>query len=114
MAVTRRHDLKAKLFRGLSDLSRLAILESLRTRSLTVSQVVKATGLTQPSASMHLDCLWCCGLVDRESVGRFTVYKLKSAKVLAILEAAERILGEVRDRIDECERYETRKTQINS
>jgi len=107
-----RLDLEAKLFRGLSDLSRLSILESLRSRPRTVSQVVAATGLSQPSASMHLDCLWCCGLVDREMLGRFTVYRLKSRKVVAILEAAERILRDVRDRIAECRRYEDRKTRV--
>ncbi len=110
----RRLDLEAKLFRGLSDLSRLAILEALRVRPRTVSQVVRATGLSQPSASMHLDCLGCCGLVDREAVGRFTVYRLKSRKVLAILEAAERILSDVRGRIAECKRYEERKTSLHA
>jgi len=107
-----RLDLEAKLFRGLADLSRLSILEALRRRPRTVSQVVRATGLRQPSASMHLDCLWCCGLVDRETVGRFTVYRLKSRKVLRILEAAEQLLNEVRTRIAECRRYDERKARL--
>ena len=107
-----RLDLEAKLFRGLADLSRLSILEALRGRPRTVSQVVRATGLSQPSASMHLDCLWCCGLVDRETVGRFTVYRLKSRKVLRILEAAEALLVEVRGRIAECRRYDERKARL--
>ena len=107
-----RLDLEATLFRGLSDLSRLAILESLRTRPRTVSQVAAATALSQPSASMHLDCLWCCGLVDRETVGRFTVYRLKSRKVLRILEAAEQVMDDVRLRIAECKRYDARKTSL--
>lgn len=110
----RRLDLEAKLFRGLSDLSRLGILEALRVRPRTVSQVVRATGLSQPSASMHLDCLWCCGLVDRETVGRFTVYRLKSPKVLRILEAAEQVMRDVRDRIAECRRYDERKASLKA
>ncbi len=107
-----RLDLEAKLFRGLADLSRLAILEALRLRPRTVSQVVAQTGLSQPSASMHLDCLWCCGLVDREAVGRYTVYRLKSKKVLRVLESARDLLGEVRGRIDECRRYDERKAAL--
>ncbi|HTF57152.1 MAG TPA: metalloregulator ArsR/SmtB family transcription factor [Planctomycetota bacterium] len=107
-----RLDFGAKLFRGLADLSRLAILEALRLRPRTVSQVVARTGLSQPSASMHLDCLWCCGLVDRDTVGRYTVYRLKSKKVLRVLEAAEDLLGEVRDRIAECRRYDERKAGL--
>jgi ArsR family transcriptional regulator, cadmium/lead-responsive transcriptional repressor len=42
--------LKAKLFRGFSDPSRLSILEALRSGSLTVGEIVEITGLTQ---SMH-------------------------------------------------------------
>jgi DNA-binding transcriptional ArsR family regulator len=103
---------KAKLHRGLSDPSRLSILEALRDGPRTVSQIVHRVGLSQPSTSMHLDCLWCCGLVDRETVGRYTVYRLKSRKVLRILEAAEELLEDVCDRIEECRRYEARKARL--
>lgn len=50
-------EIKAKLFRGLSDASRLAILESLREGPLSVTEIVKASGLTQSNASNHLGCL---------------------------------------------------------
>jgi len=103
---------KAKLYRGLSDPSRLSILEALRNGPRTVSQIAQRVGLSQPSASMHLDCLWCCGLVDRETVGRYAVYRLKSRRVLRILEAAEELLEDVCDRIDECRSYEKRKARL--
>ena len=103
---------KAKLYRGLSDPSRLSILETLREGPRTVSQIVQRVGLSQPSASMHLDCLWCCGLVDRETVGRYTVYRLKSRKLLRILEAGEELLEDVSERIEECRRYEERKARL--
>lgn len=101
--------LKTKLFRGLADGSRLAILETLRRGPRTVSQVVHATGLSQSNASMHLQCLWCCGLVDRETRGRFAVYRVVSRKVERILAAAEALLGDVAPRIEACDRYEVRK-----
>ena len=100
--------LKAKLFRGLADGSRLAILEALRDGPKNVSQVVALTGLSQPSASMHLDCLWCCGLVDREARGRFTYYWIASRKFVRILESAEAVLEGVADRIAHCGRYRGR------
>lgn len=102
-------EVKAKLFRGLSDPSRLSILEALRRGPRSVSQVVAATGLKQPNASMHLECLWCCGLVDREERGRFTYYRIRSVRIRRVLESAERALGEVHERIEECRRYEVRK-----
>jgi DNA-binding transcriptional ArsR family regulator len=97
---------KAKLFRGLADPSRLSLLEALRDGPKNVSALVKLTGLSQPNTSMHLNCLWCCGLVDKEVRGRYSYYRMKSERVLHILEAAERVLDEVYDRIAECARYE--------
>lgn len=38
---------KAKLFRGFSDVSRLSLLEALRDGPLTVTTLVETTGLTQ-------------------------------------------------------------------
>jgi len=66
--ITPRYDLplKAKLFRGLGDPSRLGILETLRTGSMSVGQLVLATGLSQPNVSNHLARLHGCGLVVRE------------------------------------------------
>ncbi|MBI2898553.1 MAG: winged helix-turn-helix transcriptional regulator [Planctomycetes bacterium] len=100
---------KAKLFRGLADPSRLAILEALRGGPRNVSQVVARTGLTQSNASMHLDCLWCCGLVDREARGRFTYYWIRSRKVARILEVAEGVLDHAYERLAACRRYEEAK-----
>lgn len=97
---------KAKLFRGLADRSRLSLLEALRDGPRNVSALVELTGLSQPNTSMHLNCLWCCGLVDKEVRGRFSYYRIKSDRVLGILQAAEQVLDEVHDRIAECARYE--------
>jgi DNA-binding transcriptional ArsR family regulator len=52
--------LQAKLFRGLSDYSRLSILPVLRAGPQTVGEIVAATGLSQPNASNHLRCLSDC------------------------------------------------------
>ncbi|MBI2921270.1 MAG: winged helix-turn-helix transcriptional regulator [Planctomycetes bacterium] len=101
----RNLDLKAKLFRGLADSSRLAIVESLRAGPRCVSDVVRATGLSQPSASMHLDCLWCCGLVERETRGRFTWYRLRPRRVARLLAAAEDLLAVVGRHVEACGRY---------
>lgn len=97
---------KAKLFRGLADPSRLSILEALREGPRNVSQIVEATGLSQSNTSTHLNCLWCCGLVDKEVRGRFSYYRIKSRRFVRILSAAEDALHEVYDRIAECARYE--------
>jgi len=98
-------DVKAKLFRGLADPSRLAVLEALRDTALCVSEIVTATGLSQPSVSMHLACLWECGLVDRERRGRFVLYRLADERVRALLDAGDALLMRVGDQIYICTRY---------
>lgn len=99
--------LKAKLFRGLADPSRLALLEALRDGPRCVSEVVKATALSQPNASAHLACLEDCGLVTRERRGRFVYYAIGDKRVVKVLEEAEAILGDVGARVSRCTRYET-------
>ena len=68
--------LKAKLFRGFADPSRLAILDSLRAGSRTVTEIIETTGLTQSNVSNHLGCLRDCGLVISAQQGRYVQCEL--------------------------------------
>ncbi len=98
--------LKAKLFRGLADPSRLAVLEALRDGRRCVSDLVRLTGLSQPNVSAHLACLQDCGLVNRTREGRFVFYEVAHKDAVVILEHAEAILGRVGDHVYKCTRYE--------
>jgi DNA-binding transcriptional ArsR family regulator len=101
--------LKAKMFRGFADSSRLSVLEALRDGPRCVSDIVKATGLSQPNVSSHLACLEECGLVNRERRGRYIYYEMAHKQVALILEQAETILGEVGRQIYACTRYGERR-----
>lgn len=98
--------LKAKLFRGLADPSRLAILDVLRSGEKTVSELVAETGLSQPNASGHLACLRECGLVASRQEGRYVYYQLADERVDDALRAAEGILAGVAEQVYACTRYE--------
>lgn len=98
-------EIKARLFRGFADSSRLAILESLREGSRSVTELVTATGLSQSNASNHLGCLHDCGLVQREQRGRFVYYRLSDPRVEALLGDADELLLEVARGVYECMRY---------
>ena len=98
-------EIQAKLFRGFSDPSRLAILEILRNGSRTVSEVVTATGLSQSNVSNHLGCLRDCGLVVAEQQGRYVHYSLSDARVGQLLELADNLLADVARGVYECTRY---------
>lgn len=96
--------LKAKLFRGLADPSRLGILEILRRGPTTVGELVLATGLTQPNVSNHLACLHGCGLVVRAQEGRHVYYRLANERVAALLGLGDQVLADVADGLCACPR----------
>jgi ArsR family transcriptional regulator, cadmium/lead-responsive transcriptional repressor len=97
--------LKAKLYRGFADPSRLAILEALREGPRSVSALVEATGLSQSNASNHLACLLDCGLVTREPRGRFAIYELADPRIEALLAGADELLTDVARGVYACPRY---------
>jgi ArsR family transcriptional regulator, cadmium/lead-responsive transcriptional repressor len=96
---------KAKLFRGLSEQSRLTILEALRKEPLTVSDIVERTGLTQSNVSNHLSCLKSCGLVVNSQSGRYVTYRLSSGRIENLLLIADQLLDECATQINACTRY---------
>ncbi len=97
--------LKAKLFRGVSDPSRLAIVQALRDRARSVSEIVEITGLTQSNASNHLACRLDCELVTREQRGRFAYYRLADERGGGLLSLADEILTDVAQGVYVCPRY---------
>jgi DNA-binding transcriptional ArsR family regulator len=82
---------KAQLFHGLSEPSRLLILETLREAPRTVTEICRITGLSQSNVSNHLACLLGCRLVERESRGRFAFYRLAHSWVEGLLSLADEV-----------------------
>jgi DNA-binding transcriptional ArsR family regulator len=101
--------LKAKLFRGLADLSRLSLLEALCDGPLTVTTLIERTGLTQSNVSNHLACLRDCGLVSASRQQRYTLYQLSDERVATLLSLAAELLAEKAHGVDACPRYEQKE-----
>lgn len=111
MLLTRTVDatsLKAKLFRGFADGSRLSILEALSQGPATVSVLVETTGLSQSNVSNHLSCLRDCGLVVSTQQGRYVTYQLSDPRVSELLQLADELLSEVARGVYACTHYETK------
>lgn len=100
------HPLRAKLFHGFADSSRLAILEVLRSAPQTVGELATLTGLSQPNTSNHLSCLLDCGLVEREQQGRSAVYSIADQRIVALLALADEVLGDHAAQIAACTQYD--------
>jgi DNA-binding transcriptional ArsR family regulator len=99
---------KAKLFRGFGDPSRLSILDALRQGPLTVGAIVTATGLTQSNVSNHLGCLRDCGLVTCGQQGRYVSYQLSDDRVGQLISLAEALVADVARGVYQCTRYNAR------
>lgn len=87
--------LKAKLFRGLADGTRLSILEALRDGEKNTGEIVKETAHNQSNVSNHLACLLDCGLVKNRREGKNIYYNLNNDKVLRLLEESDAVLSEI-------------------
>ena len=58
----------------LAEPARLQILNAMRNRELTVSEIVERTGLGQTNVSKHLQLLYAHGFVSRRKEGLYTHY----------------------------------------
>lgn len=97
--------LKAKLFRGLGDSTRLSILECLRGGEKTTSQIVTETSQSQSNISNHLSCLLDCGLVKNRRQGKNIFYSIGDKKVSKLLEESDAILSDIAHGIYACVNY---------
>lgn len=105
--------LKAKLFRGFSDMSRLSILEALLAGPMTVSAITEKTALSRTNVSNHLCCLSDCDLVVSETQGRYTFYQLSDPRVTRLLGLADELLADVAHGVYECTRYAPDETCLH-
>lgn len=101
----KRLNLKAKMFRGFADVTRLSILEALRSGEKTVSDIAESLQQSQSNISNHLACLRDCGLVSSRRNGKNIYYSIASKKVKSLLENSDVVLEEVYEGIYKCVRY---------
>ena len=97
-----RPEVFATFFQGLSDPTRVRILELLAERPRTVTDLVEAIGLAQGRVSSHLSCLRWCGYVEARVEGRYNRYRLIDERVRQILQLGEAIVRDNADRLTSC------------
>ena len=78
----------AELFKALSSSSRLRILTLLSEAPATVTQIVAATGQSQPLVSQHLKTLRLANMVTVDKVGREATYAVADSHVTHVVEDA--------------------------
>ena len=73
------------LFRTLADGNRLKLLGVIGDKTLSVTELVEATRLTQPLVSHHLKVLRENNVLETERRGAFVYHKLKDVRILEAL-----------------------------
>ncbi len=86
--------LHANICSGLADSTRIMILYTLAGGTMTVSEIVAALEIPQPTISRHLKMLRTVGLVESERNGQYVYYHLKDARVIDALNMLRDIMSD--------------------
>lgn len=78
--------LVAARFKVLSEPHRLLLLQTLGHGELSVSELVRATGLSQTNVSRHLQTLADAGMVDRRKAGVSAYYRIADPVIFQLCE----------------------------
>lgn len=96
----RQIELVADRFKALAEPSRLRILQALRTRERTVTELMAETGFGQANLSKHLQVLHAAGFLTLRKEGVSVYYALADPDVFALCDLVcgriERELAEQR------------------
>lgn len=97
--------LKAHFIHGLSNKTRLTILELLKLKEMTVNEIVEKSKISQSSISQHLACLKGCGLVISRQEGKFVYYQIKNDQILALLQLIDSVVEDTEEDIACCQHH---------
>jgi DNA-binding transcriptional ArsR family regulator len=93
----------AEYFKVLSEVSRLIILDALRSSGqMSVKEIGEVTGLGQANLSKHLKVLTQAGLLRRHPIGVSVYYEISDP---VIFDLCELVFGQVKERIVQQAQY---------
>lgn len=100
-----RATVTARFFQGLSDPTRLRIIDLLfENGSLNVTEIVEELGQPQGRVSSHLACLRWCGFVLAERSGRYVEYRVVDESVGQLIAIAHELISTNAQHIMSCTR----------
>jgi DNA-binding transcriptional ArsR family regulator len=97
-------EIYAKFFHGLSNPTRLRIVQSLLEKDKNVSELVEELQIKQSQVSNQLACLKWCGYVSTRQEGKFIYYEIKDERVREILKLASEVVSDNAAHISQCTR----------
>lgn len=82
---------KIQIFKALSDLTRLKILQCIKEEEKCICEIIPATGKSQPNVSQHLNILRQAGLLNERIDGNRRMISVANKDVFKLMELAEKM-----------------------
>jgi len=82
-----------EVFKALGDPTRRRIVEMLKERDLTPTEILQQLNVSQPTLSHHLDILRRAGLIEGEREGKFIRYSLNMTVLEMSIEYLMKLIG---------------------
>jgi len=90
-------------FKAFSNQTRLEIIQLLKKKPLTVTEICNRTGFEQSRISHNLKCLEYCGFVKVTPNGNFRKYELDTETIIPIVDLFEKHIKKYKNRLECCE-----------
>ena len=82
---------RERIFKALSDKTRLEIIEFLKDGEKCVCEIVPKLGKAQSTTSKNLDILFIAGILDRNIDGKKTIYSIKHDEIFKIMRGIDQL-----------------------
>ena len=89
-------------FKAFSNQTRLGIINLLKNKPLTVSEICKKLKLEQSRISHNLKCLEYCGFVHSKQKGKWKRYSLDKETILPIIKLFDKHVKKYKRRLQQC------------
>ena len=88
------YEIHAEMCKVFSNPTRLEILNLLRDKELSVTELIKKTKLSQANISQHLSIMKSKGIVISDRKGKNIYYRLTNPKIIKAFDIIREILSE--------------------
>ena len=88
------YEIHAEMCKVFSNSTRLEILNLLRDKELSVTELIKKTKLSQANISQHLSIMKSKGIVVSNRKGKNIYYKLTNPKIIKAFDITRDVLAE--------------------
>jgi len=88
------YEIHAEMCKVFSNSTRLEILNLLRDKELSVTELIEKTNLSQANISQHLSIMKSKGIVTSNRKGKNIYYKLVNPKIIKAFDIIREILAE--------------------